>query len=709
MITGCQKRTSSDESSDPVTAQACTSGQTLANGSCYADTKPCSTDNGSGTQIFNPATGTYGSCQVTTCDAGFQFSSGYCTPAALALDLANGLAACQPTGPWSSATCSETCSLPNGTGTRTWATASWGPCTAQKCNSGFNLVNGSCVYSINNINLPTVITHGSTPGSGVYVPSDNGAGINTMFISQQIFGREGLCTFCPSWIGGMTVLEVQQAATTMKGTSLTHVREIIEAKTFFPSPGVLAHMNDLVQIMKLYQDSNTTVIFTLGSPIPSWWNPDFANGQVGYPNAFDSEGGRTCWVPENDATWEIVKNNLSQSLGLLAKALWDDPTLDKNWLAKHFIIDPFNELDGNDMGPDCKKNGHNWVDGRRAASMTTGIQNAFNQNSLPFVVTMPSGVMGNLNYIQDFYANGGKGMANIHYYPNFTMDPTSLTAYIDYAARVLGFLKQVNDLLPTPYKNNIILGEVGLWTTQSAACLSGDQSSGTCNAIPLSAPGLANEMTAFLSNQEMKAIAPIRLLWMAVDTRKSSWNTGAYNGGAMQSDITPKSMLYTYLLQHDKIDLAQDLTHAAPVRMRALNALPANTPSRNVDLMVFELIYNRDTLSALATKFSNSTTTQTIALISNYYVTYLARAADTGGLDYYVNAAIGGRSLTSIASEISNSPEAKIRGLYLAHLEREPDPDGMTYWLNEYNLGHATLSQIETSIRFAAECTVDCL
>lgn len=97
------------------------------------------------------------------------------------------------------------------------------------------------------------------------------------------------------------------------------------------------------------------------------------------------------------------------------------------------------------------------------------------------------------------------------------------------------------------------------------------------------------------------------------------------------------------------------------------------------------------------------------AAIDSYYRQYLGRAADAGGLNYYLQQYYGGRSLASIEAELRNCPEAQIRSFYLTYFLREPDPGGFQYWLNEYTSGRMTLEGIRNNFRHSTDCRVMCL
>lgn len=106
---------------------------------------------------------------------------------------------------------------------------------------------------------------------------------------------------------------------------------------------------------------------------------------------------------------------------------------------------------------------------------------------------------------------------------------------------------------------------------------------------------------------------------------------------------------------------------------------------------------------------SPASTSQIQAQIANLYQSILGRAPDSGGLAYYTQQAVAGRSLSSIEAELRASPEAALRSFYLIHLKREPDIPGKNYWLSQIQSGAQTLEQVRTNIRLSSECKYDCL
>lgn len=154
------------------TVNQCNAGFNLVNGTCVAQvcspnaSVSCSDGNGSGTKTCNSTGTAYGSCGITTCNSGYYFSNGSCVA--------------QTCAPNSSATCSVT----NGTGSKTCnATGSaYGSCSVATCNSGYTLSGGVCVASTNSCTVPngtgTQSTYGASSGIAVTheLNSDYGSG-----------------------------------------------------------------------------------------------------------------------------------------------------------------------------------------------------------------------------------------------------------------------------------------------------------------------------------------------------------------------------------------------------------------------------------------------------------------------------------------------------------------------------------------------------
>jgi hypothetical protein len=91
--------------------------------------------------------------------------------------------------------------------------------------------------------------------------------------------------------------------------------------------------------------------------------------------------------------------------------------------------------------------------------------------------------------------------------------------------------------------------------------------------------------------------------------------------------------------------------------------------------------------------------------ITGYYRLFLAREPDGTGLEFWVMQSLQGYPMSKIMNDIANSNEAKIRGSYLRHLRREPDAAGLSYFMNQAG-GGRSLADIDNEIRFSPESQI---
>jgi len=89
-------------------------------------------------------------------------------------------------------------------------------------------------------------------------------------------------------------------------------------------------------------------------------------------------------------------------------------------------------------------------------------------------------------------------------------------------------------------------------------------------------------------------------------------------------------------------------------------------------------------------------TEQVRAFLSRCYLLMQKREPDEGGLDYWTNAIVKGKTAAEVVYEFINSNEFRARHLsnreiaeilYLTALNRAPEEEGMTYWLNRFDRG----------------------
>ncbi len=109
------------DNTEEVVSQAsvnCASTEIAYQGVCHAQYIPCSLSSGSGQQEFN--NGTYGSCVLAVCAAGFHSENSLC--------VSN----------------KKSCTLANGSGEQSWNGTAYDACVALTCNAEYVLAGGTC-------------------------------------------------------------------------------------------------------------------------------------------------------------------------------------------------------------------------------------------------------------------------------------------------------------------------------------------------------------------------------------------------------------------------------------------------------------------------------------------------------------------------------------------------------------------------------------
>lgn len=470
--------------------------------------------------------------------------------------------------------------------------------------------------------------------------SSSGNGFNTYFVAAYILSKTGYRSPLARNISPMSLSEIDTTLSYFDDTSLRVFREGFDLATMFPARGTIDRVDDLVQVLRLYEKRKARVILVAGMPFPTWM---LAGSGV----------GQWCPMPQDDLSWAQLRNTMAESYQQLFAALFQSG-LDATWLSTQLWFEPMNEF--HSLGT-VNANGHcleQNASGRRGAELYLAVANQLKAKNLPLHLLMPSAY--GVTWFQDYYRAGGGGRPNIHLYPPSTVSATNSPALVvDYVSQVKKLLRDHQAVVPSSLKNQFIVGEMGL-AEQNSRCANSQRPGGV-----VTGQAQTDYLRLVFADNELKEMAPERLIWRLTDVQKAEYNRdlsceGTF--GVIDNNGRLKDSLRTYLASEGRV-----------------------------------ITSDRDRLRST---------------LKEYYRTYLGRDADVSGLNYYMGQLESERPLAEIASELQNSPEAAIRGFYLTHLLREPDAEGMAYWLKDFANGQ-TLTQIRDNLRRSTACKVNCL
>lgn len=147
----------------------------------------------------------------------------------------------------------------------------------------------------------------------------------------------------------------------------------------------------------------------------------------------------------------------------------------------------------------------------------------------------------------------------------------------------------------------------------------------------------------------------------------------------------------------DQLSVEEKALQAAKDQLTALDAVLSNA-QQQIDEMKGQsttLLSIADAIRALAGAMQAAQASPVVSArsaINNAYQTYLGRAPDAQGLEWWTNAAANGAPTSQIVDGIKNSTEANLKGLYESVLGRAPDAQGLAFWMNAYG---PTMSEAE--------------
>ncbi len=235
----------------------------------------------------------------------------------------------------------------------------------------------------------------------------------------------------------------------LEAHGVTSMREIV-ASNALADPATYAAAGDVVEA---YQAHGFSLILALGGPLPSAY-----------------ETGPNCaFSPSSD--WGATANALGTIIADFMTYLESRTDIDPHWLATHVEVEPFNEFDslGAMQAGVCVAGYGSPI---RGARLYHAIESAFAASGIPNAITTPSIVgyyFGPLSatptgdydqsriWLEDYYAAGGGGRANVHIY----CDPTRCDLG-DGAATASTIERIYDDIRAGAVGGAPVLSEVGL-------------------------------------------------------------------------------------------------------------------------------------------------------------------------------------------------------------------------------------------------------
>lgn len=170
----------------PLTCQieSCDSGFQLLNGSCVArscqpgSTTSCADGNGTGSKTCNVSGTGFGACFINACNPGFNLQNGTCV-----------MNACVPNS-------NMACSVNNGSGSKICNAqgTGYGACNLSSCSTGYNMQNGTCVANVCSPNA--VVECSENNGSGTKTCNAQGTGFGSCQINHcnpKYVLKNGVC------------------------------------------------------------------------------------------------------------------------------------------------------------------------------------------------------------------------------------------------------------------------------------------------------------------------------------------------------------------------------------------------------------------------------------------------------------------------------------------------------------------------------------
>ncbi|MBK8201017.1 MAG: hypothetical protein IPK68_01375 [Bdellovibrionales bacterium] len=281
---------------------------------------------------------------------------------------------------------------------------------------------------------------------------------------------------CPLWGGTsishcnnyipMPLSRIQSYLDALVRMNIKVHREIVPVK-YFSDP---ANLKYIVTVFREFQKRDMTLIFVPGNPIQG---PQFMNGLLG--------------ISTNDQAMNQTFTDLANYTADLFIGLRKSGKIDANWLNRNVIIEPFSEFDslpGIKSGNIVDMTSYIYGSPLRGKILHDKMETAFRSASFDNEITAPSIVNvyhGSLSaqvltkydalgfWLKDYYAAGGRGRPSVHVYYGYGMGAKNQSAAA-LKNDLMSGIETVIKNIPTQYRQNIIVGEIGFPEEVSAVC-----------------------------------------------------------------------------------------------------------------------------------------------------------------------------------------------------------------------------------------------
>lgn len=346
-------------------------------------------------------------------------------------------------------------------------------------------------------------------------------------------------TGCPSDTVAISLATAQAKIGYLAGKHVGMYREIVPIGYLAPT-GMTDSTNwsKIDAIMDIFKDTNLYVLLNFGWPVPAWASP--------------TGDGAFHWMPQSDAAFETVKNNIAGAIGSYLQHYANRGQSYHNWMAARLIVEPFNEFDaGYNIG-----GGNSYATPARNASLSNGVGWWQGYAGFPLLAITNSSVVspwpGPFSngcaptdipttygcYLSDYYANYGAGWPTFHAYVggcpgNAASCPTPTAAQM--AANAAWIVDGARPLIPSSVRSKLIYGEVGAQKKSGGGC-------GAAGSLALTYPGEWDlYMAAVADNASVRVNTWALAFWFVWDIGQptcgnwgaltNSWNptTGANN------------------------------------------------------------------------------------------------------------------------------------------------------------------------------------